>query len=184
MSSDQDRPTPASNPEPQDHLPGEVTSGAAQFEMPVIRAQEVTPAPEQGRGITRIGGTPGQRSMVSVFGDVRRQGNWTIAEQTTAVPVFGDIRLDLREASFETQTVTVKAYVVFGDLKLIVPPGVQVDLRGFTIFGDHDLKQRTVAPEDAPRLVVEGYAVFGDVKVLELEIGEEEPKWYDRFRRS
>ncbi len=152
--------------------------------MPVIRAEGVTPAPGAGHGVVRIGGTPSQRSMVAVFGDVKRRGRWTIAEQTTVVPVFGDVTLDLRDASFETHEVLVKAYVVFGDVKIIVPPGVHVDLRGFTVFGDHDLKQRTVAPEGAPRVAVDGYAVFGDVKVLELEAGEAEPKWYDRFRKS
>ncbi len=148
--------------------------------MPVV-GDGTTGAASASREMVRIGGVAGQRTLVAVFGEVKRRGQWTLASQTTAVPIFGEILLDLREATFETDHVVLKIYLAFGSIKVIVPPGVQVDVRGITVFGEHDYKQRTTPAPGAPSLLIEGYGAFGEIKVLELEVGEVEPKWHHRF---
>lgn len=195
---------PSEGMEPQDRLPHETEPGAARFDMPVIRADGTLAHAAPGAGdpvhaapsggdpwpartggqVARVGGTSTDRSLISVFGDVRRVGRWTVAEDTRSLTVFGDTVLDLREATLEVQEVAVRAIVVFGDLKVIVPPGVDIQLRGGLIFGDQKVRRRTEPPSGAPRVRIEAYGAFGDVKVLELEAGETEPKWYDRFRRG
>ncbi|MEP7160580.1 MAG: LiaF domain-containing protein [Dermatophilaceae bacterium] len=175
-----DRDYPSSGAGPQDRLPGDAASGAARFEMPVVGDGSTGATPASGKTV-RVGGTAGQRTIVAVFGDVKRRGQWTMASQTTAVPFFGEILLDLREATFETDRVVLKIFLAFGSIKVIVPPGVQVDVRGVIVFGDHDHKQRTIPAPGAPSLLVEGYGAFGEIKVLELEVGEVEPKWHHRF---
>lgn len=162
--------------------------------MPVIRedgtiAHPTSPeagavAPAVGGQVARIGGAPQERALFSVFGDVKRQGRWTVAAQTRSVTVFGDTVLDLRDASFEEQKVEVRAFVLFGDLKVIVPAGVDVRVRAGLVFGDQKVQRRTEPGAGAPLVDIDVYGGFGDVKVLELEPGEVEPKWYDRFRRD
>lgn len=142
------------------------------------------PGPGSGGAVAPIGGASNDRSLVCVFGDVKRTGRWTVAQTTRSVTVFGDTRLDLREASLEASHVTIRALVLFGDLKIIVPPGVDVQVGGGLVFGDQKVQRRSEVHSTAPRVDVEVYGAFGDVKVLELEPGEVEPKWYDRFRKK
>lgn len=164
--------------EPQDRLPDEPPAGpAARFEMPVLGGQPQPPVP-------RVGGTASDSSLVAVFGDVHREGRWTLAAQTSVVPVFGDVTLDLREASLEAAECQIRAYPVFGDVTVIVPPGVDVQVAGMLVFGDRTSKLRTPPAPDAPRVHVLAYGAFGDVKVLELAPGESRPSWKDRFRRQ
>lgn len=185
---------PSGGFEPQDRLPHEPDPGTARFGMPVIRddgtiahepGRTDVPAPQVAPGtqVARVGGVAADRSLFSVFGDVKRVGRWTVAEQTRSLTVFGSTMLDLREASLESAHVAVQAIVLFGDLKVIVPPGVDVQLRGGLIFGDQKMQRRTEPPPGAPRIDIDAHCAFGDVKVIELEPGEAEPKWYDRFRK-
>jgi|GEM_PF-2049457 len=123
------------------------------------------PGPGAGGAVAPIGGASNDRSLVCVFGDVKRTGRWTVAQTTRSVTVFGDTRLDLREASLEASHVTIRALVLFGDLKIIVPPGVDVQVGGGLVFGDQKVQRRSEVPSTAPRVDVEVYGAFGDVKV-------------------
>ena len=53
-----------------------------------------------------------------------------------------------------------------GDVKVIVPDGVEVELTGTAIMGDKKYKVRDSRPlPGAPLIRVRAYAVMGDVKV-------------------
>lgn len=108
-----------------------------------------------------------RRWFVAVMGDSKRRGKWKIDRELGAVAVMGDVLLDLREAEVRTNEVDIVATAVMGDVKIIVPDGVEVDLEGIAIMGDK--KVRVVeAPEgmDVPVIRVKAYAVMGDVKVI------------------
>lgn len=172
--------------EPQDRLPGEdplaAHPGATPLDGSVVPAGAGPLDHSAGTAVARIGGTATERALTAVFGDVKRDGRWTVAGQTRVISVFGDVTLDLREATFEGGVVEVRAYTAFGDIKLIVPPGVDVQVKGMLVFGSSKVSRRTEAQPGAPVVVVTANGGFGDVKVLELNPGEREPKWYDRFR--
>lgn len=108
-----------------------------------------------------------RRWFVGVLGDAKRRGTWRIDQELGAVAVMGDVVLDLREAEVRTDMVEIMAVSVMGDVKIIVPDGVNVDLDGMSILGDKrvDVQQ---APQgvNAPVVRVHGYAIMGDVKVI------------------
>jgi Cell wall-active antibiotics response 4TMS YvqF len=108
----------------------------------------------------------------SVFGDVRRSGTWTVPERSKWGSVFGDVVLDLREAHVAAPQVTIDAGSIFGDVDLLVPEGVVVDVRSRTVFGD--LRQETGAAgtPGAPHIVLVGGSFFGDVKVRARRLRE------------
>lgn len=111
----------------------------------------------------------------SVFGDVKRSGAWAVPANSAWRTVFGDVVLDLREARVPGGEVTIDANTVFGDIDLLVPEGVVVDVRSRTFFGD--LRHETgdvgpPAPPGAPRILLEGGTVFGDVKVRSRRLRE------------
>lgn len=104
------------------------------------------------------------RSSV-VFGDLRRAGAWHVPPRSRWETVFGDVTLDLREAQVADATVEVHATTVFGDIRLLVPEGIVVEVRARTVLGDVVQDAGAVAPAGAPRVVLTGWTVFGDVRV-------------------
>ena len=93
--------------------------------------------------------------------------------------VVADERLDLRPVLGRRQVVDVTATAVLGDVTILVPPGTEVELSGFSVLGDRSVK--VVRPPNAsqgPVLHLEANALLGDVTVRSLEHGAQ-----DRRRR-
>lgn len=114
----------------------------------------------------------------TVFGDTREEGTWLVPAEGKWSSVFGDIVLDLREATVTAEEVHLDAGTVFGDVDVLVPEGVVVEVRAKVLFGD--VKQETArsAPAGAPRIVLTGGTMFGDVRVRARRLRE---KLRDRF---
>ena len=110
--------------------------------------------------------------MRSVFGDLRRAGAWLVPAESRWETVFGDIVLDLREAGVTDDEVTIEAGTVFGDVQLLVPEGVVVEVRARTLFGDVKQEASAAAPAGAPRVILVGRTVFGDVRVRTRRLRE------------
>ncbi|MFI7052068.1 DUF1707 domain-containing protein [Streptosporangium canum] len=116
------------------------------------------PAPQGGRA---------RRWFVAVMGDSKRRGKWRIDQGLGAVAVMGDVVLDLREAEVRTGVVDIVAAAVMGDVKIIVPDGVDVDLEGIAIMGDKKVQVLEAPPGmNVPVIRVKAYAVMGDVRVI------------------
>ncbi|MGN9844761.1 DUF1707 SHOCT-like domain-containing protein [Nonomuraea sp. H19] len=108
-----------------------------------------------------------RRWFVGIMGDSKRRGSWQIDQELGAVAVMGDVLLDLREAEVRTDMVDITAVSVMGNVKIIVPDGVNVDLDGVAIMGDKKVDVLEAAPGmNVPVVRVHAYAVMGDVKVI------------------
>ena len=104
--------------------------------------------------------------MVSVFADVSRRGWWRAEGTVSPTTVFGDVELDLREAAVPTGQVQMSAVAPFGDIEVIVPDGVIVELTGFSLFGRKKVDvRRSSSMRSAPVVRVQGFIVFGSVLV-------------------
>jgi predicted membrane protein len=108
----------------------------------------------------------GRRWIVSVFGDITHTGSWPTRHRLSPVAVFGDIDLDFRQAPTPEDRITISAVAPFGDIEVLVPDGVQVDVGGFTVFGS---KKVAVGDRDtnesAGVIRLRGFSLFGSVKV-------------------
>ncbi|MFC7649655.1 DUF1707 domain-containing protein [Streptosporangium lutulentum] len=135
-----------------------VTSDLPQAGQAPMPAPAQAPAEQQGR--TR-------RWFVAVMGDSKRRGKWRIDKPLGAVAVMGDVVLDLRQAEVRSGVVDIVATAVMGDVKIIVPDGVDVDLDGIAIMGDKKVQVVEAPPGmTVPLIRVKAYAVMGDVKVI------------------
>ena len=105
------------------------------------------------------------RWLVAVFGDSIRRGRFRLEEESAAVAVFGDCYLDLSEATIDSSEVIISAVSVFGDVTVVVPEGIDVELQGFAMFGKRTLHTSAPAVPGSPVVVVRAVAVFGDVRV-------------------
>jgi Domain of unknown function (DUF1707)/Cell wall-active antibiotics response 4TMS YvqF len=101
----------------------------------------------------------------TVFAHVRRSGAWTVPAIGKWESLFGDVALDVREARVTAPEMHVNAGTVFGDVELLVPEGVEVEIRSRVLFGDIKQEAGETAPPGAPRIVLTGGTVFGDVLV-------------------
>ena len=173
------------------HRPSEVQDrvrrhASADEEMPVIqpsmgevdRRQGVQPASAQGlepaarptAPVTGQSSQSSQSNQVRVFGDLTRTGQFRLEEKSSSMMLFGDVFLDLREAELPAES-EVTAYSLFGDVKVIVPPGVNVLVSGFSLFGD-DKVENSQRLEGGPTLKIHRVGAFSDVKVKTALPGE------------
>src|SRR3954468_10362161 len=92
-------------------------------------------------------------------GDVKRSGTWSVDAENEFRTWFGNIKLDLRRAQISTPEIHIHARAGFGNVVLLVPEGVEVELRARTQIGrtKHDAGLRTPG---APRVVLSGGTFF------------------------
>ncbi|PZT69394.1 hypothetical protein DN402_21705 [Streptomyces sp. SW4] len=113
------------------------------------------------------GGVEGSSSWaVAVMSGFQRKGRWTVPRRFSAFAFWGGGEIDLREAYFADREVEINCIAIMGGIDVIVPPGVQVIVRGVGIMGDFDHREDGVPGEPgAPRVVVSGFAFWGGVGV-------------------
>ncbi|MFI7180280.1 MULTISPECIES: DUF1707 SHOCT-like domain-containing protein [Streptomyces] len=114
----------------------------------------------------RIGGAGGSGTAVAVMSGFQRKGRWTVPARFDAVAFWGGGELDLREADFAQREVVINCVAVMGGIEITVPPGVELDVRGFGFMGAFDQRDSPGRSEPgAPRVVVTGFAFWGGVEV-------------------
>ncbi|MFC5995161.1 DUF1707 domain-containing protein [Pseudonocardia hispaniensis] len=111
--------------------------------------------------------TPARSWLVSVIGDIRRRGRWSLRRRTSAVLLIGDVELDLRSAVItEEGPIEIDVYSLIGDVEVIAPEGVEVELGGFTLLGDRriDLAPVPRVP-GTPTVRIRVFSLLGDAKL-------------------
>lgn len=108
-------------------------------------------------------GSPGG---IAIFGSADRRLEADRFEAADVVAIFGDSRLDLRDATVSETPAGVDAVAIFGDVDVHVPEGWRVDLRVTSVFGEVTDRRRELpsATEEAD-LIVTGLVLFGDLEV-------------------
>jgi hypothetical protein len=124
-------------------------------------------------------------SIVTFFGHRRQTGRWRLPSALRARALFGDLYLDLREVTVHDDVVDISATTLFGNLTVDVPEGIEVELTGFDVLGDRELR---LAPAPrrpgTPLIRVRAHGLLGDVYVRTPAEGEQPPSWWSWFRPS
>jgi len=124
-------------------------------------------------------------SVLAVFGNRRQIGRWRLPGTLRARALLGDIYIDLREVIVSDEVVEISAITLLGNLCVDVPEGVEVELTGFDVLGDRELRLAPVARRaGTPLIRVRAYGLLGDVHVRTPSEGEEPPSWWSWFRPS
>jgi Domain of unknown function (DUF1707)/Cell wall-active antibiotics response 4TMS YvqF len=105
------------------------------------------------------------RFTPALFAHIVRSGRMRLRRRTTAISVFADIDLDLRQAEIESERTTVNVFAVFGNVDVYVPAGVNVDVGGVTVAGHRRTWGRLTGPQTAPAVYIRGLSLFGTVDV-------------------
>ncbi|MDI3421310.1 DUF1707 SHOCT-like domain-containing protein [Streptomyces luteolus] len=128
------------------------------------------PAPARASGsgawAERIGGAGTSAGGVAIMSGFSRKGMWTVPRRFNCFALCGGGEVDLREAKFEAPEVVVNCVAIMGGVDVIVPPGVEVVVRGIGVMGGFDERLGDEPPEPgAPRVIVTGFAFWGGVCV-------------------
>jgi DUF1707 SHOCT-like domain/Cell wall-active antibiotics response LiaF, C-terminal len=125
-----------------------------------------------------------RRSVAAAFARERRDGRWVVPEVFPVTAFFGNVVLDLREAVLQKQRITIHATAVAGQIRLIIPAGIAVEMVGQSFLGTRSVRSRTAAnaPAEPVTAVIEvrTLTVGGSVKVLTVR----RPRWRSGFRRN
>jgi hypothetical protein len=114
----------------------------------------------------------------ALFSNFTRQGRWRIAGQSRYSAVFGNVKLDLREAVLPGPEVEIEARAVFGTVEVIVPEGVLVELSGGGALSSQELNVAGTAADGAPVIRIHHRGVCGSLGV------RSRPKLIDQLRDS
>ena len=102
------------------------------------------------------------------FGNRVRRGRFVLPEHTTAVVLMGEIHLDLRGATLVGPEPTIKLWVLMGNLRVLVPKGIHVEVDTSSLFGGRTIVTYGPPPSPAtPVLRIRMIDVLGAVKVTD-----------------
>ena len=131
------------------------------------RALSMMEARKRAAALIRRDGTMSDKRTwaLGVFGDSIESGQWKLGAKIRAIAVFGDSTLDMSQAITSADEINVRAVAGFGDVRVIVPAGSQVEISGLALFGSKR-SEVTVDPKaGGPVVRVKAWALFGDVTV-------------------
>lgn len=113
-----------------------------------------------------VGGEGSSTWAVAVLSGFQRKGRWTVPRRFSCFALMGGGEIDLREADFAAGKVEINCVAIMGGVEIIVPPGVEVDVRGIGVMGGFDQRETGERGDPgAPRVVVTGFAFWGGVGV-------------------
>lgn len=102
-------------------------------------------------------------NIFAAFGEQNVTKSEEKFEKANLNAIFGAVKLDLREAKLEKETV-IGAWAIFGGIEILVPKDCIVKVKGTPIFGGISNERKN--NEDAKKTIyIEGYAVFGGIEI-------------------
>ncbi|WP_309235672.1 DUF1707 domain-containing protein [Streptomyces sp. TRM64462] len=102
--------------------------------------------------------------LIAVFSSNTRGGRWRIGPRTTAFSLFGNIEIDLTEATFTQRLTTINATSIFGNVEVYVPENITLRGNGTGVLGNFEVVSLEAPDPEAPVVVLNGYSVLGNVE--------------------
>jgi Domain of unknown function (DUF1707)/Cell wall-active antibiotics response 4TMS YvqF len=123
------------------------------------------------------------RLVFSMFGSTEREGRIRVRRRVACLMGFGNIDLDLRQATLEGDVIAIVALGMFGAIDVYVPEGVEVDLHGFTLGGHKRARGNDPSPRPGTPLVrVFAVSIFAGIDVWRVPIAWTQKNWREVIR--
>lgn len=106
-----------------------------------------------------------QEWHVSPLGGLSRKGRWRMRRKTTVVTIIGGVDLDLRNVEFAAPVVDLDSFSIIGGVSIVVPPGVDVEVSGFSLLGGRDVDVDHDLRPGAPTLRIRAFSILGGISV-------------------
>jgi hypothetical protein len=123
------------------------------------------------------------RFVLALLGSSEREGRLRVRRRVGCLMGLGNIDLDLRQATFERDVITVFAIGLFGAIDVYVPEGVEVDLHGFALGGHKGAHGNDPPPVAGTPLVrVIAVSLFAGIDVWRVPLAWTQKSWGDVIR--
>jgi Domain of unknown function (DUF1707) len=103
--------------------------------------------------------------LLAIMSGFERRGRWNVPRKMTTFTLCGGGVIDLRYADFTSPEVEIHTYSIMGGQTILVPPEVNVELRGHGVMGTFDHLENSQGMPGAPRVRVRGFSLWGKVAV-------------------
>ena len=102
--------------------------------------------------------------LLAIMSGFERRGRWNVPKRLTSFAVFGGGVIDLRYADFTSPEVDIHSYSIFGGQTILLPPEINVDVRGVGVMGAFDRIGDLGSP-GAPKVTIRGFSLWGSVGI-------------------
>ena len=145
-----------------------------------IPSPGTTPLPRATRGpesfgIDRHAYPPGNVAL-GIMGGFVRKGDWDVPPELSLIAIMGGGEIDMRDARFTQDAVTIHAIAIMGGIQITVPQNAEVQVNGIGIMGGFDHSPAGRGSPGGPRIVINGIAFWGGVAI------QRKPSGYQRAR--
>lgn len=102
--------------------------------------------------------------LLALMSGFERRGRWNVPRRMTTFTLWGGGVIDLRYADFTSPDVDIRSISIMGGQTILVPPEVNVDVRGIGVLGTFD-HIGGVGSAGAPHVTIRGFALLGSVGI-------------------
>lgn len=103
--------------------------------------------------------------LLAIMSSFERRGRWPVPKRLTTFSLWGGGVIDLRYADFTSPEVEINAYSIMGGQTILLPPEVNVDIRGHGVMGGFDQQVEGSGTPGAPTVKVRGFSLWGGVGI-------------------
>jgi len=103
--------------------------------------------------------------LLAILSGFDRSGRWYVPSRMTTFTLFGGGVVDLRYADFTSADVEIHAYSIFGGQTIVLPPEVNVAIKGRGVMGGFDKTVDGTGTPGAPKVSIRGFSLLGGVGI-------------------
>jgi hypothetical protein len=150
-------------------------------------------APVQSTALVPVGShaiddpqRPESKQLRVILSSVERRSQWTVPRTMRVNVLWGHAELDFRDASLGPGVTTIEVRVLMGNLELILPPWLAIDVDATSVAGSVEERHRIPSDPDPtrPMLRITGSVWFGNLEIATRLPGETERDARKRERRE
>jgi DUF1707 SHOCT-like domain len=103
--------------------------------------------------------------LLAIMSGFERRGRWNVPRKLTTFTLWGGGVIDLRYADFTSAEVDIRAYSIMGGQTILLPPEVNVTIRGTGVMGSFSHSVSENGTPGAPQIDIKGFALWGSVGI-------------------
>jgi hypothetical protein len=103
--------------------------------------------------------------LLAIMSAFERRGRWNVPKKLTTFALWGGGVIDLRYADFTSTDVEINATSIMGGQTILLPPEVNVEIKGHGVMGGFDHNVDGEGTPGAPTVRIRGFSLWGGVGV-------------------
>ena len=103
--------------------------------------------------------------LLAIMSAFERRGRWNVPKKLTTFALWGGGVIDLRYADFTSTDVEINATSIMGGQTILLPPEVNVEIKGHGVMGGFDHNVTGEGTPGAPTVRIRGFSLWGGVGI-------------------